>query len=285
MSGANQRTPLPRFAFHVHKSKARKIANMLSKSAQVAGYDMIVVDTMAPLQDRIGMFYGVVPESYAAFRYYMLEGRAVYLDNGWASTDEKPTFRFSWNSVQPFLDDLVEPKYPFHPETNGHPKLERNPEPDLALLVLQSEAYYRNLKLPYTRDTWVKATSRFLTAKGYRIEIREKPTKMAPEHATLAEQFGRAGIVVSLNSTVCLQSLLQGIPSYCLLDCTLSPYAPIRLPDIGKAAPPPRSEVLRLYSKLVYNDIPKFDLLDPKAITRINTVPKANRRGYWYHHG
>jgi hypothetical protein len=276
----NQRIPLTRFVFHTHKPKAQALAEAFAKGCASRGYDCVVTSSPTPLPDRIALFYGVVPETYAAYRFYLLEGRAIYLDNGWLSTPERPTFRFCWNGVQPFLRDL-EPvrRYEYFPSL---PYLLRIPQRDLALLILQSRDYFTNLRLGYSRDVWERATTRLLTAKGYRVETREKPTKKDPEAETFFDQMARAGIVVSLNSAATVKALRYGIPAYCTLDCTLSPYAPVKLPDVGKAAPPTRADVHDMMKRLARYELTKADLAKGDAIDRFLAVKAEHRRGYTY---
>lgn len=274
--------PLTKFVFHVHKPKAAMLAKLMVKASRHALYDLKVTEDHHPVADRVGIFYGVVPETYAAFRYYMAEGRALYLDNGWLSTREYPTFRFSWNSVQPFLQDMPEAPKSALAKFGELPKIQRQPQRDLALLVLQSRQYFDNLRLGYSRDVWVRATTRMLELKGYRVETREKPSKKDPEAETFFDQMARAGIVVSLNSAACLKALRYGIPAYCLLDCTLSPYAPVKLPDCGMAGAAPKEGVEELCRKLASYEITKDQIANGQAIAAMLGVRKEMRRGYWY---
>jgi len=281
MTGSN-RTPIPRFVFHAHKPKADMIADRLKTAATAAGYDLEITKKHYPKPGRIGLFYGVVPETYSAFCYYKAERSAIYLDNGWLSTPELPTFRFSWNGVQSFLQDMPPAPRQAVIRFGKLPELRRKPQPDLALLVLQSRLYFDNLRLGYSLETWTKATARFLEMKGYRVEIREKPTKKNTEAETFFDQMARAGIVVSLNSAATLKALRYGIPSYCMLDCTLSPYAPVRLPDRGKAGRPTKADVDTLCLKLASYEIDKVKLSSPQVFEQLLSPPPDKRRGYWY---
>lgn len=271
-----------KFAFHVHKPKALMLAETMARNTLQKGYDVVVTESRTPLADRVGIFYGVVPETYAAFCYYRAEGRAIYLDNGWLSTKDLPTFRFSWNSIQPFLQDMPLQEEGASIRFGKLPVIRRKPEPDLALLVLQSEQYFWNLRLGYSREDWRKATTRLLELKGYRVISREKPTKRDPEADTLFDQLARAGIVVSLNSAASLKALRYGIPSYCLLDCTLSPYAPVKLPECGKAGAAAKSDVNALCHRLASYEIDKRDMGTSKVFDMLLAVPPENRRGYFY---
>lgn len=275
-------TPLQKFAFHVHKPKAEKLARQMREAARKAGYKFMIANEHRPVPNHIGIFYGVVPETYAAFQFYKAEGRAVYLDNGWLSTPEATTFRFTWNSVQPFLQDMpVAPKNSLN-RFAPLPALKRQPERDTALLVMQSRQYFENLRLGYSRATWGRATTKLLEMKGYRVTVREKPNKKDPEAVTFFDQIAQAGIVVSLNSASCLKTLRYGIPSYCMLDCTLSPLAPMRLPDMGKAGAPSRPDVDDLCRRLASYEIDRRDMSEATVFDRLLSVPKPLRRGYWY---
>lgn len=272
---------LPQFAFHVHKPKAASLAEQFRRGCRATGYDCKITKDHMPVKGHIGVFYGVVPETYACFRYYMSEARAIYLDNGWLSTKEYPTFRFSWNSAQAFLKDMevATLKRIFY---GPLPRLNYQPETDLALLVLQSRQYFENLRLPYSRDVWERATSRLLAHKGYRVITREKPTKKDPEAESFFDQISRAGIVVSLNSASCFTALRYRIPAFCTLDCTLSPYAPVRLPNIGRAAPPTKDEVQRLCATVGKYEFTRDMLTNGEAIQRFLAIHPEGRRGYWY---
>jgi len=276
----NNRVPIERFVFHTHKPKARAIAQFFQEGCKTLGYDCIVTDDPQPIRDRIGVFYGVVPETYPAFMFYRAERRAVYLDNGWLSTRERPTLRFAWNGVQSFLRDMV-------PLKNGTPiaplpEIRYRPQKDLALLILQSRAYYDNLGLGYSRDVWERATTRLLTSKGYRVETREKPQKRDGQTENFFNQIARAGIVVSLNSAACVKALRYGIPAYCTLDCTLSPYAPVKLPNVGMAAPPPREDVDDMLRRMDRYEHTKNDFTTGKMVNNLLSVSQEKRRGIWY---
>lgn len=65
--------PLTKFVFHVHKPKAAMLAKLMVKASRHALYDLKVTEDHHPVADRVGIFYGVVPETYAAFRYYMAD--------------------------------------------------------------------------------------------------------------------------------------------------------------------------------------------------------------------
>lgn len=270
---------VPNFTFHVNKPKAEMLADLFRRGAHKKGYVYNITKKHTPLPDTVGIFYGVVPETYSAFRYYMAEGRAIYLDNGWLSTKEAPTYRFSWNSAQSFLEDMPTSAQIEFPAL---PKIKRKPQKDLALLILQSRQYFDYLRLGYNRDTWQKVATKILQSKGYRVEVREKPSKKTPEAEGFFDQIARAGIVVSLNSAACLKALRYGIPSYCMLDCTLSPYAPIKLPQAGLAGAPREEEVFTLCQKLASYELPREGLTDGHAFDRFLSVPTDKRRGYWY---
>lgn len=276
----SRKVNIPRFAFYVNKPKAAKLAQQFSTGCRNKGFECILVSDGAPKPGYTGIFYGVVDSTYSAFRYYKGEGRAVYLDNGWLSTREKPTFRFTWNAAQSFLYDMnpVEDLTKFH----TLPPISRKPERDLALLILQTPQYFKYLRLPYTREVWERATTRLLTMKGYRVEVREKPQTKNPDADTFFDQMERAGIVVSLNSAACLKAMRWRIPSYCTLDCTLSPLAPVRLPDVGKAAPPTIHDVDDLCRRLARYEFNRKDLTSGAFIQKIMAVPADKRRGYWY---
>lgn len=273
-------SPIRRFAFHVHKPKAQMVADLFAKGCRNRGYTCLITNEGHPVPDHVGVFYGVVPGTYAAWRFYVGEGRALYFDNGWLSTPERPTFRFCWNGVQPFLQDIAPVKQAGHyPDL---PPLDYKPQRDLALLILQSRDYFLNLRLGYTRDVWERATTRLLTAKGYRVETREKPTKKDPEAETFFDQMARAGIVVSLNSAATVKALRYGIPAYCTLDCTLSPYAPVKLPAVGFAAPPTKGDVDDLMKRLARYELSKPYLASGDALNSIIEVRPEHRRGYVY---
>jgi len=274
------RISIERFVFHTHKPKAEAIAQFFKEGCTALGYDCIVTDSNQPVKDRVGVFYGVIPSTYAAFQFYKAERRAVYLDNGWLSTRELPTLRYTWNGVQSFLRDMepVRGKLYF-PDL---PEIDRKPQNDLALLILQSRAYFDNLSLGYSRDVWERATTRLLTMKGYRVETREKPQKRGPQTEDFFEQIARAGIVVSLNSASCIKALRYGIPAYCTLDCTLSPYAPVKLPNVGMAAPPPPEDVMDLMRRVAQYEKTKKDFTSGRIIESLLAVPQEKRRGMWY---
>lgn len=274
------RTPVRRFVFHVHKPKAQMLADMFAKGCRAQGYECRVTQDARPYPGYTALFYGVVPETYSAYRYYVSEGSAVYLDNGWLSTSGYPTFRFCWNGVQPFLRDIAPVRrYDYFPAL---PPINRVPQRDLALIILQSRDYFLNLRLGYSRDVWERATTRLLTFKGYRVESREKPTKKDPEAETFFDQMARAGVVVSLNSAATVKALRYGIPAYCTLDCTLSPYAPVKLPDVGMAAPPARADVDDMMKRLARYELTKEHFSSGEAVTRILEVRPEYRRGYVY---
>lgn len=270
----------PKFIFYVHKPKASMIADWFLQGCVKQGIDCLVTEKMTPKPDRIGIFYGVVPQSYTAFRMHMAEKKAIYLDNGWTSSPERPTLRFTWNGVQSFLRDL-EP-WQNAPHIPALPHLVRKPQRDLALLVLQSKDYFSNMQLPYSRDVWERATTKLLTLKGYRVEVREKPTFKHTKEDSFFDQMGRAGIVVSLNSAATVKALRYGVPAYCTLDCTLSPYAPVKLPAMGLAAPPNPKEVADLCDRLSRHELTKTHMITGDAITRLMAVPPPKRIGYFY---
>lgn len=271
--------PIKSFVFYVHKPKAQMLATLFARGCRTQGYDCLITDTAGPHPDRIGVFYGVTSQTYAAFRYHMADGHAIYLDNGWLSTPEEPTYRFAWNGVQPFLRDLSAVQKIALPDL---PNLARRPQFDLAMLILQSPEYYDNLKLGYTRQVWQRATTRLLESKGYRIETREKPHKKGYETDNFFDQMARAGIVVSLNSAATVKALRYGIPAYCTLDCTLSPFAPVKLPDVGKAAPPTKQDVTDLCKRLAHYELTKESLNSGDAANRFLEVRAPQRKGYWY---
>lgn len=281
MSRPPQTLPAPRFAFHAHKPKARALGEWFVEGCRKRGYDAVLAEGPMPYPGRIGVFYGVVPETYGAFLHYRADGRAVYLDNGWLSTPEAPTFRFAWNGVQSFLRNMrpVARLEGFAPL----PEIDRrHRQDDLALLILQSPDYFTNLRLGISRDRWQSVITRLLTDRGFRVETREKPTKRSPEADTFFDQMARAGIVVSLNSAATVKALRYGIPAYCTLDCTLSPYAPVRLPKRGHAAAPSRAEVAALCRSLAAYELTKSQLTSGGAVDRILGVSQPERSGYWY---
>lgn len=273
---------LTKFAFHVHKPKAMALAKAFANGCRVQGYDCLIIpEKHTPRPDRIGIFYGVVPETYAAFSFYRAEGRAIYLDNGWLSTPELPTFRFSWNSAQPFLRDM-----PVSDEWDSVPKhlpvICHEPKPNRAMLVLQSRQYFENMRLGYTRDQWQRVVTKILAEKGYAVHAREKPTKKEPEAETFFDHLSRAEILVSLNSASTVKALRYGIPAFCLLDCTPSPLAPISIPQAGRAAPPDPEQVDEMCARMWSYEVTREQLGNGKAIDRLLSVPNDKRKGYWY---
>ena len=280
MSGTSKLTT-KQLAFYTHKPKSLRLAEDMQLGCTKANYDFKIMKAgSTPLPNTVGLFYGVVPETYATFRYYMAEGRAVYLDNGWFSTQGKPTFRFSWNSVQPHLQDLT-------PLANINafpdlPPIERWPQTNRALLILQSPQYFENLRLPYTRDQWQRSVTKVLKMKGYTVETREKPRNKNQGGPSFFEQIARAGIVVSLNSAACVKAIRYGIPAFCTLDCTMSPYAPVKLPQVGMAAPPSKQEAQHFLRRLASYEITREEMRAGQAINSILKINNQKRRGYWY---
>lgn len=273
---------MTRFVFHVNKPKAERIAEQFADGCRAAGHRCRVTKDMTPVPDAVGVFYGVVPETYAAFRFYMAARRAVYLDNGWLSTRDLPTFRFSWNSAQAFLRDM--PPVVVGDIGLGLPKIEWRPVAGQALLILQSEQYFEFMRLGYTRDHWERRTRTMLQDLGYAVDIREKPTKRERPALTFFEQIARAEIVVSLNSASTVKALRYGIPAFCTLDCTPSPLAPVRVPPRGRAAKPNREGVLDMVARLASYEVTREDLTSGAAVERLLSVPPSNRQGYWYSH-
>lgn len=278
---ANTAIPAPKFVIYANKPKAKRIAEWLRLGCQRKGYDLTIVQVgTAPRPGTIGVFYGVVPETYAAFAYYKAEGRALYLDNGWLSTPELPTLRFAWNGVQPHLAHMP------IAETMAHfpalPDIKRKPIPDQALLILQSPYYFENLRLPYTRDGWQRAITHVLNSKGYDVVTREKPATKTDRGPSFFDQIATAGIVVSLNSAACVKALRYGIPAYCTLDCTLSPMAPVKIPDAGRAAIPNYDAVDTFCKRLSSYEMTTEELHTGAAVERFLLVPKQHRTGYWY---
>jgi hypothetical protein len=271
----------PPLVFYTHKPKAKKLAKVLQAGARRAGFDMQVTDCFVPKPNAIGIFYGVTHETYSCFRFYMAEGRAIYLDNGWLSTPGKPTFRFSWNSAQAFLQNMP-PVWNWKRLTDPLPAINRDPNENTALLILQSAQYFEFMRLGYTRDTWEKVTTRILEGKGYTVERREKPTSKDQKVENFFDQIARAGVVVSLNSASTVKALRYGIPAFCLLDCTPSPLAPMRIPDAGRAAPPDQQAVAEMCARLMAYEVSEAQMRDGEAIKRMMAVPTAHRKGYWY---
>jgi len=270
-----------RIVFHTQKPKARKLAETFRRGCLARGLDFRSTDGTNPQNVDMGIFYGITRETYPTFRYYMAQGRALYLDNGWLSTPDKPTFRFSWNSVQPFLMDL--PPETYRADSMGRlPPINHEPAPASALLILQSRQYFDFLRLPYDRDTWQGATTRLLNRLGYTVSPREKPTKRAPASATLFESIERAEIVVSLNSAACLKALCYGVPAFCTLDCSLTPLAPVKIPRAGRAAPPNMEAVRDMRARLASQEITPGEMQSGAALDRILGVKPGYRRGYFY---
>jgi len=271
----------PDLVFYVNKPKARRLATTLFNGARRMGYRLIITETMAPRPNSIGIFYGVVPETFSCFQFYRAEGKAIYLDNGWLSTRETPTFRFSWNSVQAFLSDMT-PDVNWKHKVSELPVVVPNPIPARALLILQSAQYFDFMRLGYTRGQWERVTTKILQDKGYTVERREKPTSKGQTGPNFFDQMARAGIVVSLNSAATVKALRYGIPAFCMLDCTPSPLAPVRLPQAGKAAPPDPAAVATMCARLMDYEITLEQLDNGAAIESIMGVQPEHRRGYVY---
>lgn len=272
----------PKFIFHTTKPKSVSLAHLFAAGCKNVGIDCVVTHDAVPRPDRIGVFYGVVPSTYAAFQFYRAEGRAIYLDNGWLSQPHLPTFRFSWNSAQPFVRDITEPMPGWAKKHGDLPTIDYRQMPGRALVVLQTPQYFEFMRLGINRDLWQKRIANRLIDFGYVVEFREKPSKKNPEDESLFDCMARAEIVVSLNSASCLKSLRYGIPSYCTLDCSLSPVAPTAFPVQGKAAPPDPYAVEDLCSRLARYELTKDQLRHGYAARIMLRVPKERRRGYWY---
>ena len=180
--------PINRFVFYVHKPKARKLAGLFTLGAKKAGYECIISDANRIFPSHLGVFYGVVPDTYKTFEAYLVRGQAIYLDNGWLSSPEEPTLRFSWNGAQPFAYDIPPFRKSLAPPLDT---IVRNPKQNLALLVMQTPDYFKNLRLPYSRDRWKANTVAMLEGKGYKVEIRDKPRKGGPKQPSLNDQLAR----------------------------------------------------------------------------------------------
>lgn len=272
--------PVTKFVFHTHKPKADMIAEAFQAGCRRLSYDCMICKDTTPRPGRVGIFYGVVPETFAAFSFYKADKRAIYLDNGWLWTPEINTLRFSWNSVQPFLRDMpIKDRWTkfFGPL----PKIERRPVPGQALLVLQSRQYFDNLRLGFSRDVWERSVTRLLHGKGYAVTSREKPKKKG-EGVSLFEQLETAEIVVALNSAVIVKALRYGIPAFSMIDSTPSPLAPMRIPDPGRAAPPDPSAVARMCAQMASYELNMEELRSSHGVERILSVKPEKRRGLWY---
>ena len=177
---------------------------------------------------------------------------------------------------------LAKPVTPQRVAANVITAIKRDRRPGLALLILQSRPYFDNLRLGYSRDVWERATTRLLKSKNYIVMTREKPTKKEPEAESFFDQIAKADIVVSLNSAATIKALRYGIPAYCTLDCTMSPHAPARLPDAGRAAPPSIIEVRDMLYKLARYELTKDQFANGMAADIILSVKPELRRGYWH---
>ena len=278
---ARNSAPVPDFIFYVNKPKAERLAEAMAAGVRNAGFKASLTTSMTPRPNSIGVFYGVVPETYAAFLFYKADGRAIYLDNGWLSTPSKPTFRFSWNSVQSFLQDMP-PVRKWGTLTDKLPPLRGATVDRRALLILQSRQYFDYLRLGYTRDQWERVTTKILQDKGYDVDRREKPNKRERGAVTFFDQIASASVVVSLNSAATVKALRYGIPAFCMLDCTPSPLAPVKVPECGRAAPPDPKAVDDMCARLMAYEISLDQMKSGEAVDRIMAVPNHQRRGYWY---
>lgn len=272
---------LPAFTFYVHKPKARALAAMFAKGCALRGYTCEVTEDATPRPGRVGVFYGVVHQTYPAFRFHMASKTALYLDNGWLSSPERPTFRFAWNGAQAALYDM-----PRDPEGAALvpplPTIERAPEPGRAMLVLQTDHYFEFMRLGYTRAQWESLTTRMLKGKGYVVHRREKPKTKMPGVSSFFDEIARAEIVVSLNSASTVKALRYGIPAFCTLDCTPSPLAPPRVPVRGRAVPPDPDKVADMMSLMAGYEVTPSQFKTGEAAARMLRVPEQHRRGYWY---
>jgi len=272
-----------KFVFHTHKPKARALAEAMLTGSVRAGVDYIPTGERTYFPDRIGIFYGVVHETYDLFMEYRRNKGAIYLDNGWFSSEALPTFRFSWNSAQAFLKD-----HPMSPESSILRFAELPPlkkglrKPDNALLILQSRQYFDFLRIGMTRDEWEEQTTRMLRAKGYWVETRDKPNKKDPGARSFFRQMSRAGIVVGFNSAAVLKAMRYGLPGYCTAPSTINPYLDPEVPPLGEAEPLPPHIVNDLCLKLASYEIDKVDLSNGKVFEQIMSVPEEKKRGWWY---
>lgn len=269
------------FVFYAQKPKAERLAHLFKRGASHQGYRCVVTSGNAPQSGAIGVFYGVSHDTYPTLRYYMAQGRAIYLDNGWLSAPSRETFRFSWNSIQSFLQDMPPDAERFK-AASGLPPLDYRPVKATALLVLQSEQYFTLMRLPYTRDTWKAATTKMLKRHGYSVTPREKPRRKGDTAPSLFDMMARHEIVVSLNSAACLKALRYGIPAFCTLDSTLSPVAPVKVPKAERVAPPDEYAVKRLCMRIASYEVTREDLHTGTAIKRMMGIPEVKRRGYFY---
>lgn len=269
------------FIFYAHKPKALKLAKWFHQGCLRRHVKCRIAQHTVPVPDHIGVFYGVTPDTYPAFRYYMAEGRALYLDNGWLSSPERVSFRFTWNGAQSMLRDMPR-REDWESITMPLPPITHAPVPNRALLILQSRPYFECLRLGYSRDQWEMVTRQMLERKGYDVVRREKPTTKDHGQPNFFDQLATAEIVVSLNSASTVKALRYGIPAFCILDSTPSPLAPARVPVAGRAAPPNREQVNDMCARLHSYEVTPEEIYMGHALDRMTSVPPELRRGYWY---
>lgn len=270
-----------KLVLYAMKPKGERLMKAFQNGARRAGYDCYIKRRTHVVPGAIGVFYGVTNQTYSIFRFYMAEGRAIYIDNGWLSTPNNKTFRFTWNGAQTYLLDMpVSPAW--NPDAYEMPDINWNPRPKDALLILQSPEYFEYMRLGYTKEQWERATTTILEQKGYNVFTRAKPTKQRPEIVPFLDTLERASIVVSLNSASTVKSLSYGIPSFCTLDSTLSPLAPVRIPEMGRAAPPNLQAVDDMRARMWSYEMTQDEMSNGNAIERIMAVPPEKRRGIWY---
>lgn len=275
------------FAFHVTKKKGRILAALLADGMERRGVPYRILEQgQQPTDKETLILYGVMPSNYDRFLKAARARRAIYLDNGWLSRPETPTYRFSWNSVQPFLSHLL--KAPARLKALNYPapiERVRPPNGSTALVCLQSPDYFHNLRLPFGRDEWLGFVQRNLTDKGYTVAVREKPRLPFPGRFGLEEQIDDAALVLSLNSATSLRAMERGVPAVCTAECTLTPIAPNEVRSPGQMHAPYRDHMAGVLERLASTEFTTDEMQSGAALDLILSVTPDRRRGIWYASG